>query len=85
MTRANRHHLPGYIWHITHRCHKRKFLLKFGKDKRRCLAYIDLNMVRAGVVHHPGEWVYGGYREIQNPKRRYTMVSRQKLKYGVKA
>ena len=160
MTRANRHHLPGYVWHITHRCHKREFLLKFDKDKRcwiqwlfeakkrfglmilnftvtsnhihllvydgkvnvipksiqliagrtgreynqrkkrkgafwedryhatavktgnhlfRCLAYIDLNMVRAGVVRHPIEWTYGGYREIQNPKQRYSLVNRQKL------
>ena len=22
----------------------------------RCMVYIDLNMVRAGVVSHPGEW-----------------------------
>ena len=160
MARANRHHLPGYVWHITHRCHKREFLLKFDKDKRRwicwlfeakkrfgltildftvtsnhihllvydgkvnvipksiqliagrtgreynqrkklkgafwedryhatavksgthllsCLAYIDLNMVRAGVVQHPGEWEYGGYREIQNPKQRYTLIDHQKL------
>ncbi|MBD3344134.1 MAG: transposase [Chitinivibrionales bacterium] len=35
MARANRHHVPGYIWHITHRCHKKEFLLKFDKDKRR--------------------------------------------------
>jgi REP element-mobilizing transposase RayT len=160
MARANRHHLPGYVWHITHRCHKREFLLKFDKDKKRwihwlfeakkrfglkvlnftvtsnhihllvydgnvnvipksiqliagrtgreynqrkkrkgafwedryhatadktgkhllsCLAYIDLNMVRAGVVPHPGEWWYGGYCEIQNPKQRYTLIDRQKL------
>ena len=43
------------------------------------MAYIDLNMVRAGVVQHPGEWVFGGYGEIQNPKQRYTLVNRQKL------
>ena len=160
MARANRHHLPGYVWHITHRCHKREFLLKFEKDKRRwihwlfeakkrfglkildftvtsnhihllvydgkvniipksiqliagrtgreynqrknrkgafwedryhatavktgnhlirCLAYIDLNMVRAGVVRHPGEWMYGWYHEIQNPKQRYSLINRQKL------
>jgi putative transposase len=160
MARANRHHLPGYVWHITHRCHKREFLLKFDKDKRRwihwlfeakkrfglmilnftvtsnhihllvydgkvnvvpksiqliagrtgreynqrkkrkgafwedryhatavktgnhlirCLAYIDLNMVRAGVVRHPNEWIYGEYHEIQNPKQRYSLVNRQKL------
>ena len=23
---------------------------------QRCLIYIDLNMVRAGVVNHPGQW-----------------------------
>jgi putative transposase len=34
MSRAKRHYLPGLIWHITHRCHKREFLLKFIKDKR---------------------------------------------------
>jgi hypothetical protein len=37
MPRANRHFLPGYIWHITHRCHKKEFLLKFGRDRRRYL------------------------------------------------
>jgi REP-associated tyrosine transposase len=36
-------------------------------------------MVRAGVVQHPGEWVHAGYREIQNPKQRYTLIDRQKL------
>ena len=25
MPRANRHFLPGYVWHITHRCHRKKF------------------------------------------------------------
>ena len=160
MARANRHHLPGYVWHITHRCHKREFLLKFDKDKKRwifwlfeakkrfglivlnftitsnhihllvyddkvnviprsiqliagrtareynqrktrkgafwedryhataiesgnhlirCLAYIDLNMVRAGIVRHPDQWANGGYHEIQNPKQRYSIVNRQKL------
>jgi hypothetical protein len=29
MPRANRHFLPGYVWHITHRCHRKNFLLKF--------------------------------------------------------
>jgi hypothetical protein len=26
MARANRHYLPGCVWHITHRCHKKEFL-----------------------------------------------------------
>ena len=38
MPRANRHFLPGHVWHITHRCHQRKFLLKFARDRRRYLA-----------------------------------------------
>ena len=27
----------------------------------KCLVYIDLNMVRAGVVSHPQKWAEGGY------------------------
>jgi putative transposase len=40
----------------------------------QCLIYIDMNMVRADVVKHPTEWVHGGYREIQQPLRRYRIV-----------
>ncbi len=35
MPRANRYFLPGHIWHVTHRCHKKEFLLKFSKDRKR--------------------------------------------------
>lgn len=146
---------PGYVWHITHRCHKQEFLLKFCRDRRRwihwlfeakkryglrvlnyvvtsnhihllvldtgngvipksmqliagrtaweynarkgrkgaywedryhatavdtdehlfsCIVYIDLNMIRAGVVGHPWEWLHGGYREIQLPPQRYRII-----------
>ena len=156
MPRANRHYIPGYVWHITHRCHKKEFLLKFRKDRRRwlqwlfeakkryglsvlnytvtsnhvhlivkgngdretipksiqlvagrtgqeynlrkkpkgaywedryhatavetdrhliqCLLYVDLNMVRAGVVKHPLEWIYSGYNEIMEPRQRYGLI-----------
>ncbi len=172
MPRANRHFLPGRIWHITHRCHKKEFLLKFRRDKRRwlywalqakirygliilnfmltsnhvhmlamilanraghpalsralqliesrvaqgynarkercgafwddryhataiedgaqlarCLTYIDMNMVRAGVVAHPSEWPFGGYRELMrevegdasHERRRGLLVDTGKL------
>ena len=161
MARAKRHYIPGQIWHITHRCHKREFLLKFAKDRRRwlqwlyeakkrygllvlnyavisnhihllvvggkerdvipnsikliagrtgqefnqrksrkgafwedryhatavesgdhlfqCLVYIDLNMVRAGVVEHPSQWPFCGYNEIQEPKRKNTLINYGKL------
>jgi putative transposase len=45
----------------------------------RCLVYIDLNMVRAGVVEHPEEWQHSGYREIQHPRRRNSLIDYPKL------
>ena len=49
MARANRHHIPGYIWHITHRCHKREFLLKFEKDKKRWVDWLFQSKKRYDV------------------------------------
>lgn len=162
MPRANRHYLPGYVWHITHRCHKKDFLLKFARDRERwlkwlfearkrfglsvlnyavtsnhihmlvrdtgdgevisasmqliagrtgqeynnrkdrkgaywedryhatavetdqhlvrCMVYMDLNMVRAGVVKHPSEWPFSGFNEIQNPPQRYAIIDQEGLK-----
>ncbi len=40
MARAKRHYLPGHIWHITHRCHKRELLLRFSKDRHRYLQWL---------------------------------------------
>ncbi len=45
----------------------------------RCLVYIDLNMVRAGVVKHPAEWAHSGYREIQEPPERYAIIDLREL------
>lgn len=161
MPRANRHYLPGYVWHLTHRCHKKEFLLKFARDRWRwmgwlfeakkrygirvlnymvtsnhvhllvqdgdarstipkamqliagrtgqeynqrkqrkgafwedryhatavetdshlveCMVYIDMNMVRAGVVSHPGDWTFGGYQEIVDPRKRYSLIDHERL------
>lgn len=160
MPRANRHYISGCVWHITHRCHKKEFLLKFSKDRKRwlqwlfeakkrfglcilnynitsnhihllvmdtgsevisksiqliagrtaqeynqrkkrkgafwedryhataiesgkhllqCMAYIDLNMVRAGVANHPDEWPFSGYVEIQKPPKRYSLIDQKCL------
>lgn len=35
MPRAHRFFLPHHIWYLTHRCHRRDFLLKFARDRRR--------------------------------------------------
>jgi len=161
VARANRHYIPGHVWHLTHRCHKREFLLKFGKDRLRwmqwlfeakkrygllilnyvvtsnhvhlivydkdggetipksiqllagrtgqeynqrkkrkgafwedryhataietgehllrCLVYVDLNMVRSGVVNHPEKWPQGGYNEIQRPRRKNILIEYETL------
>jgi putative transposase len=33
MAKANRLRLDGGIFHVTHRCHNRAFLLKFARDR----------------------------------------------------
>jgi putative transposase len=161
MGRAKLHHIPGYAWHLTHRCHDKAFLLKFARDKgrwlhwlfeakkrygliilgytitsnhihllvydtgreqaiprsilltasrtgreynmrksrsgafwedhyhatavetethlQRCLVYIDLNMVRAGVVDHPRDWSFGSYSEIFSSRQRYRLIDKPML------
>src|SRR5918996_357189 len=49
MPRANRHFLAGYVWHITHRCHQKKFLLKFPRDRRRYLHWVFQAKKRFGL------------------------------------
>lgn len=163
MPRAKRYFDSGLIWHITHRCHKKEFLLKFARDRKRylawlhqakkryglkvlnymvtsnhihllvlnwtknpyqviprsiqliagrtaqdynrrknrkgaywedryhatvididehleqCMTYIDMNMVRAGVIHHPHQWIYCGYFELLQDKKRYTIIDTSSL------
>ena len=43
------------------------------------MIYIDLNMVRAGVVKHPSEWKTSGYNEIIHRPERYTLIDRIRL------
>ena len=50
-----------------------------GEHLARCVVYVDLNMVRAGVVRHPAEWEVGGYHEIQRERARYRIVDRAAL------
>ena len=41
---------------------------------QRCIVYIDLNMVRAGVVKNPLSWVYSGFYEVQQSPKRYRLI-----------
>ena len=49
MARASRHHIPGQLWHITHRCHKKEFLLKFARDRKRWLQWLFEAKKRFGL------------------------------------
>ncbi|XPS90051.1 uncharacterized protein Dvar_80700 [Desulfosarcina variabilis str. Montpellier] len=41
MDSAKRHLIPDHVWHITHRCQKRRdFLLKLAKDHRRWIEWL---------------------------------------------
>ena len=33
MPRADRYMMEGYVYHLTHRCHNRAFLLGFARDR----------------------------------------------------
>ena len=162
MPRANRYIVPGQIYHVTHRCHNRSFLLKYARDRNtyramlrdrlnrfpisvlgycltsdhthlllkvngsdpdalglfmqslegdfaqvfnlrkervgafwsdryhavmvergayiwRCLRYIDLNMVRAGVVRSPADWNWCSYQELAGLRIRYRVLDREAL------
>jgi putative transposase len=50
MARAHRHYIPGQIWYITRRCHKREFLLKFAKDRHRWLQWLYQARKRYGLT-----------------------------------
>jgi putative transposase len=53
--------------------------IESGDHLVRCIVYIDLNMVRAGVVNHPSEWETGGYNEIQAPRRKCALIAYGRL------
>ncbi len=50
MPRANRHFLPGHVWHITHRCHEKEFLLKFNLDRKRYIEWLYEAKKRYGLI-----------------------------------
>jgi putative transposase len=48
--------------------------IECGEHLDNCMVYIDLNMVRAGVVCHPREWQWCGYNELLGERTRYTVI-----------
>jgi putative transposase len=49
MPRACRNFCGGRVWHVTHRCHKKAFLLKFARDRRRWRHWLFVAQRRYGL------------------------------------
>ena len=41
---------PGYVYHVTHRCHKREFLRLFPKDRQRWVSLLFKAKKRFGLI-----------------------------------
>ena len=54
-------------------------MVEQGEYLWRCLRYIDLNMVRAGVVRTPADWPWCGYQEMAGKRLRYRLLDREAL------
>ena len=60
----------GAFWSDRYHC----TMIEDGPHLWNCMVYIDLNMVRAGVVSHPAQGPSCSYSEWAGLRRRYTVV-----------
>lgn len=60
-------------------------MVEGGSHLWRCLTYIDLNMVRAGVVPHPRDWRWSGYDELMGNRQRYRLIDLEEVQRAVQA
>lgn len=58
-------------------------MIDSGDYLSRCMRYIDLNMVRAGVVRDPSEWAWCGFQEIAGHRERFRLIDREALTLAV--
>mgnify|MGYP006280223853 FL=1 len=65
----------GGFWDGRFRC----TAVESGEHLWNCLAYVDMNMVRAGVVGHPSDWEWCGYREVAGLRERYRILDFERL------
>ncbi len=49
MPRARRYCMPGYIWHLTHRCHRGQFLLRYKRNRLVWLRWLYEARCRYGL------------------------------------
>jgi putative transposase len=60
-------------------------MIENGEHLWRCMRYIDLNMVRAGVVGHPSEWDWTGWGELMGERRRNRLLDLDALLLALEA
>jgi putative transposase len=65
----------GSVWEHPYQC----TIIQDGQHLIRCLRYVDLNMVRAGVVDHPSQWRWCGYDELIGKRARYCLLDFDRL------
>ena len=77
-------HVSGGMSHYYNRRKKRlgsfwegryrTTLIQDGSHLSRCMFYIAMNMVRAGVVDHPSEWGWSSHNELLGQRKRYKLL-----------
>lgn len=90
MPRANRYFIPGYVWHITHRCHKKEFLLGFGRDRQVWIKWLfearkryDLEILNYAVIsNHVHLLVYSGPDRETIPRSMQLVAGRTAQEYN---
>ncbi len=71
-SRKNR---SGPYWEDRYHC----TMVDSGEYLWNCIQYVDLNMVRAGVVSHPRDWEWCGYRELLGERVRYRLLDVERI------
>ena len=65
----------GSVWEHPYHC----TMIQDGQHLLNCLRYVSLNMVRAGVVEHPGNWRWSGHDELTGQRSRYRVLAVDRL------
>jgi len=65
----------GSVWEHPYQC----TMVEDGQHLLNCLRYVDMNMVRAGVVEHPQKWRWCGYDELTGQRKRYRIIDVDRL------
>lgn len=61
----------GSMWQHPFQC----TVIQDGQHLINCLRYVDLNMVRAGVVGHPRDWPWCSYDELTGRRQRFRILN----------